>query len=663
MKKLLGIFCLLMLWGNPSNSFEVGQNVYLNACGSSPTEYFNSPLKIHNILFEAPNKIIKLEESKYEREFQTLATSTINFANKQITINLSNFRDVVITDEKEIVLEERKVSGATSIYEIKHQGEVVAWGVGWHQHCKEGYAHVDFTAFRLFVPYLDNGEIKIQNKLIQLKINQVKEALIEGDSLILADGINISGSDGASTYYYHGASFFEIDNKNGINFDLSFEELNKKIDINKLNPALILSTLTNYNQLEKLEEYSKKNFDIIYQDLNDNYWWSMWDGYLQGDGQPGIQRVFLDTLAKLSINEEKKNELYKISSSKIPEREIQLVKENCLKNSSYEDVFDLIANCYPYHSAWMFNSITTDLETSGFLDEYSKNPKLYCSQIKEDGKFGDIQTLDLNIVAYKNLEISDSFIKFNWESGKYFISSVLDKDTKLLAHDVYIDSERKILEFRQSWHCEDELAKIKKFIQTPKKVEQTPKDKRTVTESKMDVAWKVDNKFIIPECFDYVWLSGDKYETFFNEYIEKLDTHREDPRFQNFIVEIGTYLNREVPLNHSIKTGWGEDFPNEISLLRQLDSCMSDKPETEVKIVNEYGSQSEIRYEVVETYNLEKGKELAPHIKQEFESIKKVDIAEWGGGSMGHTYHTVTYGLLTIEGKKVLLPLKNHIKY
>ena len=89
---------------------------------------------------------------------------------------------------------------------------------------------------------------------------------------------------------------------------------------------------------------------------------------------------------------------------------------------------------------------------------------------------------------------------------------------------------------------------------------------------------------------------------------------------------------------------------------------MSDKPETEVMNEDIYG-KSEIRYEVVETYNVEKGKELAPHIKQEFESIKKVDIAEWGGGSMGHTYHTVTYGLLTIEGKKVLLPLKNHINY
>lgn len=115
------IFFILLLFNtSKAMSFEVGQSVYLNACGSNPTEYFNSSLKIKNILFEAPNKITKLEQSKYDREFQTQATSTINLVNRKITINLSNFRDVVITDEKETVLEERKVSGATSIYEIKH---------------------------------------------------------------------------------------------------------------------------------------------------------------------------------------------------------------------------------------------------------------------------------------------------------------------------------------------------------------------------------------------------------------------------------------------------------------------------------------------------------------------------------------------------------------
>ena len=359
MKKILGIFCLLMLWSNPSNSFEVGQNVYFNACGSSPTEYFNSPLKIHNILFEVPNKIIKLEKSKYDRGFQTLATSTINILDKQITFNLSNFRDMTIKDNKGIVYEDRRVSGATSIYEIKHQGEVVAWGVGWHKRCKEFYTHTDFTAFRLFVPYLDNGEIKIQNKLTQLKINQVKEALIESDSLILADGIDISGTSGAFDYYYHGASFFEIDNTKGINFDLTFDELDKKIDINKLNPALILSTYAHYNEVEKLNDYTKNNFDEIYKDLNTNYWFNVWDGYflIKIDNSDNIIKQFSENFKKLSVTEEKIDKLYEDNANAIPKEEVEVVKKNCFSNNIYKDIFELIGNCYPWHSSWMINSI------------------------------------------------------------------------------------------------------------------------------------------------------------------------------------------------------------------------------------------------------------------------------------------------------------------
>ena len=343
----------------PSGSFEVGQNVYFNACGSDPSEYFNSPLKINNILFEVPNKIIKLEKSKYDRGFQTLATSTINILDKQITFNLSNFRDMIIKDNKGIVYEDRKVSGATSIYEIKHQGEVVAWGVGWHKHCKEGYADVDFTAFRLYVPYLDNGELKVQNKLIQLKLSQVKDVLINKDTLILSDGIDISATSSASRYSYRGISFFEIDNKNGINFDLSFEELDKKIDINKLNPALILSTLAHFKEVEKLNDYTKNNFDEIYEDLNANYWFNVWDGYflIKIDNPNKIIKKFSEAFKKLSITGEKIDKLYEDNARAIPNEEVEIVKRNCFSNNSYKDIFDLISNCYPWHSSWMVNSI------------------------------------------------------------------------------------------------------------------------------------------------------------------------------------------------------------------------------------------------------------------------------------------------------------------
>jgi hypothetical protein len=37
---------------------------------------------------------------------------------------------------------------------------------------------------------------------------------------------------------------------------------------------------------------------------------------------------------------------------------------------------------------------------------------------------------------------------------------------------------------------------------------------RTVEESNVDEAWKVDGKFIKPECFDHIRYSGDWYESF-----------------------------------------------------------------------------------------------------------------------------------------------------
>tara|TARA_Y100000768_G_scaffold348909_1_gene298130 strand:- start:1557 stop:2195 length:639 start_codon:yes stop_codon:yes gene_type:complete len=185
---------------------------------------------------------------------------------------------------------------------------------------------------------------------------------------------------------------------------------------------------------------------------------------------------------------------------------------------------------------------------------------------------------------------------------------------------------------------------------------------RTVIEGNYDISWKVNDKYIIPECFDYVWYSGDRYETYFDEYIEKLESsHWDDSRFKIFIVEIGKYLNNEVPLNHSIKDGW-EEYPDGISLTKKLNSCMSDQPETKVMVEDKYG-KSEIRYEVLESYDNKKGKEFAPHIKQDFESVKKVKITWWDGGSMGHQNQTVTYGLLKVSGERVLLPLINHIKF
>jgi len=179
---------------------------------------------------------------------------------------------------------------------------------------------------------------------------------------------------------------------------------------------------------------------------------------------------------------------------------------------------------------------------------------------------------------------------------------------------------------------------------------------RTVEESNKDVAWKVDGKFIKAECFDYIWNSGDRYETFYDEYFEKPSgSHWDDPKFVKFTENVGMYLNKEVPLNHSIDPDW-DGYPK-ISLTKQLEGCLSEKPETFIRFTD--GTSNTIGYKVVHNFDRYIAKELAPYIDQTFESVKQVEIEEWGGGSMPPQTHMVVFGVLELEGKKVLLPLRN----
>ena len=77
-------------------SFAKDQNVYLNACGANPLKYYDKPLNIQNIVTEVPNRITKLEKSKYDRIFQTIANSSINLDGNKIDISVSNFRELII---------------------------------------------------------------------------------------------------------------------------------------------------------------------------------------------------------------------------------------------------------------------------------------------------------------------------------------------------------------------------------------------------------------------------------------------------------------------------------------------------------------------------------------------------------------------------------------
>ena len=150
---------------------------------------------------------------------------------------------------------------------------------------------------------------------------------------------------------------------------------------------------------------------------------------------------------------------------------------------------------------------------------------------------------------------------------------------------------------------------------------------RKVTGSSPQDAWKVDGKSIVPECLMYELYSGDIYELFYETYFKKEAKHS-DLGFRYFIENIGLFLNKKVPLNHSIK-GW--DPGEEISLTKNVSDCVSDTPETYVSGLY-VGVQT--GYKVIKSIDVKEGKDLAPNIKEEFISIKLIERSN-RPGSMG----------------------------
>ena len=181
---------------------------------------------------------------------------------------------------------------------------------------------------------------------------------------------------------------------------------------------------------------------------------------------------------------------------------------------------------------------------------------------------------------------------------------------------------------------------------------------RKILESKTTEAWKVDGKFIKPECFIEEWLSGDNYEIFFDRYIGKSENsyRKQKSLYKKFVEEIGNYLNKEVPINDVVKTGWSSI--SEISLTSKLKDCLSDKAETYVEYTGD-GGRYTIKYKVTKSFNVNIGKDLAPNIVQNFHSIKQISLEYWGGGSMSAIPNPIVYGVLDFEGEKILLPLRN----
>ena len=360
---------------NLMTSFAKDQNVYLNACGANPLKYYDKPLNIQNIVTEVPNRITKLEKSKYDRIFQTIANSSINLDGNKIDISVSNFRELIIKDNNGDVLATRKITGASSLYELKHKGNVVAWGVGWNKYCEN--IQPDFTALRIFLPVKKDNKISIEQQLTRLNVNPFYKATLNSEKLIISDAVTVSGSSNAANYYYGGQKFYELDHVNGFKSIDTYVELHEKIDVLQISPARMINILAGYYETEILNKYTRANFDNIYKDLLANYHWNLYYKF----GNNIFQSNLASSIDDVDIIDEIKNAFRAFEKGEIQYRqfppivwEIPNLKKNCFKQDNYETLKELVRNCYLFHSSYLleygFNNTKWFAVQTEFKDSY-----------------------------------------------------------------------------------------------------------------------------------------------------------------------------------------------------------------------------------------------------------------------------------------------------
>ena len=180
--------------------------------------------------------------------------------------------------------------------------------------------------------------------------------------------------------------------------------------------------------------------------------------------------------------------------------------------------------------------------------------------------------------------------------------------------------------------------------------------KRVIIESNEKLAWKIKDKYLKPECLSNsnlnVWGSFDNYEEYYTNYLGKeAGDPFKDKEFINFYKNIGLYLNKEIPLNDSFIPSWSSK--ETLSLSLDLSDCIEQNSTSKVHL-----EKSTIFFSELKNIKLEDAKVLAPHIKNEFISIKEFKINNYQDDGYRYFFSSI-FGILEIDGKLFMVPLKN----
>ena len=291
----------------------------------------------------------------------------------------------------------------------------------------------------------------------------------------------------------------------------------------------------------------------------------------------------------------------------------------------YIDLLDLIMKK-------LFLVIIILLKTSGISFADDPNLILKCRMLKDGVKTDIFFEHNLNqSFLFKILKYNKNEIAYKYDNSST-IKYIFNRDTKILTR---VDDNQ--ISNYAICNDSDDL-------------------KRVILESNKKLAWKIKDKYLKPECLYsnnlYVWMSFDNYEEYFTRYLgkEAKDPFK-DKEFINFYKNIGLYLNKEIPLNDSFVASWGSD--DLLSLSLDLSDCIEQNSTSKVHINKSHFFISELK-----NIKLEEAKILAPHIKNQFISIKEFTINEHTDDGYNDSFSSI-FGILDIDGKLFMVPSKN----
>ena len=302
-----------------SGSLSVGSSIYVGTC-SDNSSFTKTPYNIGHKIAEVANVVSSIKSIEQGLPVTTKAESTVSFDGMTITATLDNLRDVTIALSTGEVLAQRRVSGPTSLFEIKSNNKVVAWGVGWHKYCGTYYKNTEFTVLRIFLPTTDGDKVGIQQTVLMGAIpSQPSLNKIDG---VITETVDIGS--GAGGCYYCLPNFYAL-KKDGLSEINDPESLAKYIDIGKVfehDFSLLITWLADKGSLPHIKLLLANDYDFIYQSFKI------------------AQKVHYDLYYK--------NDLSYPNEISIKESDRPKIKSDCLKSlESITNIKELGNICFP----------------------------------------------------------------------------------------------------------------------------------------------------------------------------------------------------------------------------------------------------------------------------------------------------------------------------